>query len=186
MRTRRALLPIRPPALRALLPLAAVIARLTVLTATSRAQESEPLPPEMEVQAQALYDSVMCPQCAGQTISQSHSPISKAMRAAVRDGLVAGQSREQILDALVASFGEGVLASPPKRGLSLLVWLGPPIALVLGGAAVALAVRGLRRRGGQSEAGGAVPAGSKAPGDLAPYLDMVDREIGGGGREPSA
>ncbi len=176
----------RPPALRALLPLAAVIALLTVLPATSHAQEYEPLPPEMEVQAQALYDSVMCPQCAGQTISQSHSPIAKAMRAAVRDGLVAGQSREQILDALVASFGEGVLASPPKRGLSLLVWLGPPIALVLGGAAVALAVRGLRRRGGQSEAGGAVPAGSKAPGDLAPYLDMVDREIGGGGREPSA
>ncbi len=186
MRTRRALLPIRPPALRALLPLAAVIALLTVLPATSRAQEYEPLPPEMEVQAQALYDSVMCPQCAGQTISQSHSPIAKAMRAAVRGGLVAGQSREQILDALVASFGEGVLASPPKRGLSLLVWLGPPIALVLGGAAVALAVRGLRRRGGQSEAGGALPAGSKAPGDLAPYLDMVDREIGGGGREPSA
>ena len=186
MRTHLDLLPIRPPALRALLPLAAVIALLTILPATSHAQEQEPLPPELEAQAQALYESVMCPQCAGQTISQSHSPIAKAMRAAIRDGLVAGQSREQILDALVASFGEGVLASPPKRGLSLLVWLGPPIALALGGAAVALAVRGLRRRGGHGEVRGAVPAGSKAPGDLAPYLDMVDREIGGGGREPSA
>ena len=181
MRTRHALLPIRPTALRALLPLAAVIALLTVLPATSRAQDYEPLPPELEVQAQALYESVMCPQCAGQTISQSRSQIATAMRAAVREGLLAGESPEQILDALVASFGEGVLASPPKRGLSLLVWLAPPLALVLGGAAVALAVRGLRRRSGHD----AVPAASKAADDLAPYLDMVDREIGGGGRKPS-
>ena len=181
MRTRGALLSIQPPALRALLPLAAVIALLTVLPGTSRAQEFEPLPPELEVQAQALYESVMCPQCAGQTISQSHSQIAKAMRAAVRDGLLAGDSREEILDSLVASFGEGVLASPPKRGLSLLVWLAPPIALVLGGAAVALAVRALRRGTGPAP----VPASSKAAGDLAPYLDMVDREIGGGGRERS-
>ena len=181
MRTRRALLSIQPPALRALLPLAAVIALLTVLPGTSRAQEFEPLPPELEVQAQALYESVMCPQCAGQTISQSHSQIAKAMRAAVRDGLLAGDGREEILDSLVASFGEGVLASPPKRGLSLLVWLAPPIALVLGGAAVALAVRALRRGTGPAP----VPASSKAAGDLAPYLDMVDREIGGGGRERS-
>ena len=181
MRTRRVLLPIRPPALRALLSLAAVIALLTVLPATSRAQDYEPLPAELEVQAQALYESVMCPQCAGQTISQSHSQIATAMRAAVRDGLLAGESPEEILDSLVASFGEGVLASPPKRGLSLLVWLAPPIALVLGGAAVALAIRGLRRGSGQ----GAVPAASKATDDLAPYLDLVDREIDGGGREPS-
>ena len=157
------------------------VALAVVLTSPAHAQDYEPLPPELEVQAQVLYDRVMCPQCAGQTISQSRSQIATAMRAAVREGLLAGESPEQILDALVASFGEGVLASPPKRGLSLLVWLAPPLALVLGGAAVALAVRGLRRRSGHD----AVPAASKAADDLAPYLDMVDREIGGGGREPS-
>ena len=166
------------------------VALAALLTSPARAQEFEPLPPELEVQAQALYESVMCPQCAGQTISQSHSQIAKAMRAAVRDGLLAGQSPEQVLDSLVASFGEGVLASPPKRGWSLLVWLGPPLALVLGAAAVALAVRGLRRGAGQDAlqdtAGTAAEGVSKATGDLAPYLDMVDREIGGGGRGPSA
>ena len=156
-----------------------------LLTSPAHAQDQEPLPPELEVQAQALYESVMCPQCAGQTISQSHSQIAKAMRAAVREGLLAGESPEQVLDSLVASFGEGVLASPPTRGLALLVWLGPPLALVLGAAAVALAVRGLRRGTGQAPAPGAAVAAGKATGDLAPYLDMVDREIGGGGRGPS-
>ena len=160
----------------------ALAAALAVLLAPpAHAQEFEPLPPELEPRAQALYDSVMCPQCAGQTISQSNSQIARAMREAVRDGLLAGESSQQILDALVVSFGEGILASPPKRGLSLLVWLAPPIALILGGAAVALAVRRLRR----GTAPAVSPAGNKATGDLAPYLDMVDREIGGGGRGPS-
>lgn len=164
------------------LPGVLAVALVALLTSPAHAQVQEPLPPELEVQAQALYESVMCPQCAGQTISQSTSQIAKAMRAAVRDGLLAGESPEQVLDSLVASFGEEVLASPPKRGLALLVWLGPPIALVLGGAAVALAVRGLRRGAGQDAAQdgpqGAIPARGKAASDLAPYLDMVDREIG--------
>lgn len=171
------------------LPGIVAVALVALLTSPAHAQVQEPLPPELEVQAQALYESVMCPQCAGQTISQSNSQIAKAMRAAVRDGLLAGQSPEQVLDSLVASFGEGVLASPPTSGLSLLVWLGPPIGLVLGAAAVAIAVRRLRRGAGQDAVAdgvrGAVLAGSKATGDLAPYLDMVDQEIGGGGRGPS-
>ena len=162
------------------------VALAAVLASPAHAQEQEPLPPELEAQAQALYESVMCPQCAGQTISQSHSQIAKAMRAAVREGLLAGQSSEEVLDSLVASFGEAVLASPPKRGVTLFVWLGPPLALALGAAAVAFAVRGLRRRADEDALAGAVPAGSKATGDLAPYLDMVDREIGGGGRGPSS
>ena len=168
------------------LPAVVALALAALLTSPAHAQAQEPLPPEIEVQAQALYESVMCPQCAGQTISQSNSQIAKAMRAAVRDGLLAGQSPEEVLDSLVASFGEGVLASPPTSGLALLVWLGPPLALAVGAAAVALVVRGLRRGAGQDAAseavGSAVPAGGKAVGDLAPYLDMVDREIGGGGR----
>ena len=150
------------------------VALVALLTSPAHAQVQEPLPLELEVQAQALYESVMCPQCAGQTISQSHSQIAKAMRAAVREGLLAGESPEEVLDSLVASFGEGVLASPPTRGWPLLVWLGPPVALVLGGAALVLAVRGLRRGAGRDTA----PAESKATGDLAPYLDLVDREIG--------
>ncbi len=163
--------------------LAAALAAL--LASPAHAQEFEPLPPELEAQAQALYDSVMCPQCAGQTISQSNSQIARAMREAVRDGLLAGESPQQVLDALVVSFGEEILASPPKRGISLLVWLAPPIALVLGGAAVALAIRGMRRGAGGLRRSAGAQSENKATGDLAPYLDMVDREIGGGGRGPS-
>ena len=117
------------------------------------------------------------------------------MRATVDERLRAGEGDEEIIAFLVGSFGEEILASPPKRGVALLVWLIPPIALVLGGGIVALAIRRLRRGGGQDTdpyaAQGQGPlaapgsAGNEATGDLAPYLEMVDREMGGGGREPS-
>ena len=133
-------------------------------------QSYEALPPELEEQAHSLYDSVMCPQCAGQTIGQSNAPIAAAMRQIVHDRLVEGQTTEEILDFLVGSFGEEVLASPPKRGLSLLVWLVPPAALLLGAAAVALAIRGLRRQPGQEP-------GTPSERALSPYLKLVDEEM---------
>ena len=72
----------------------------------------------------------------------------------------------------MVSFGEEILASPPKRGISLLVWLAPPIALVLGGAAVALAIRGMRRGAGGLRRSAGAQSENKATGDLAPYLDI--------------
>ena len=181
VRTRRALFPTRLVILRTLLPLAAVLALLTVLPTTARAQEYEELPPELEAQAHDIYDSLMCPQCQGQTIGQSRAPIAKAMRERVRERLLDGDRPEQVIAHLVEAFGEAVLASPPTRGLSLLVWVIPPVAVLLGAAAVALAIRGLRR-GGAEAAGG--PQGRPTR-DLGPYLDMVDREIQGSGSEPS-
>ena len=173
--------------------LAAALAGL--LAPPVHAQEYEPLPPELEARKWALYDSIRCPQCAGQNIGQSAAPIAKAMRATVDERLRAGEGDEEIIAFLVGSFGEEILASPPKRGVALLVWLIPPIALVLGGGTVAFAIRRLRRGGGQDTdpyaAQGQGPlaapgsAGNEATGDLAPYLEMVDREMGGGGREPS-
>lgn len=164
---------------------ALVLGLAALLTSPAHAQDQEPLPLELEARAQALYDDIRCPQCAGQTIGQSAASIAKAMRETVRERLRAGEDDEQIIAFMVASFGQEVLASPPKRGLALLVWLGPPIGLVLGAAGVALAVRRMRRGAGQGAVPALVQAESKAAGDLAPYLDMVDREIGGGGRGPS-
>ena len=165
--------------------LAAALAGL--LAPPVHAQEYEPLPPELEARKWALYDSIRCPQCAGQNIGQSAAPIAKAMRATVDERLGAGEGDEEIIAFLVGSFGEEILASPPKRGVALLVWLIPPIALVLGGGTVAFAIRRLRRGGGQDTDPYAAQgsAGNEATGDLAPYLEMVDREMGGGGREPS-
>lgn len=157
-----------------LLALAALAAALA--PAAALAQVSEELPPELQERARAIYEGVMCPQCAGQTLDQSSAPIADAMRNVVRAQLLAGATDDAIIASLVESYGEGVLAAPPARGFSLLVWLVPPFALLLGAAALALALRNMRTGGASAR-----PAPSAAPDpDRGLPFDLVDRELGAG------
>lgn len=181
-----------------LLALAALASALSAaLAPPARAQTYETLPPELEERARGIYAGVMCPQCAGQTLDQSSAPIAEAMKSVVRTQLLAGATDDAIIAALVESYGESVLASPPTRGFSLLAWLVPPLALLIGAAAVAAALRNRRARVPDAAPGGAVPiagsgsppvAGSEAEADARDLpLDLVDLELGadapGAGRE---
>ena len=67
------------------------------------------------------------------------------MRSVIRARLSAGASDQQILDEFVASYGDGILSEPPKRGISLGVWIGPVVAVVLGAIALTLLLRTWRR-----------------------------------------
>jgi len=142
------------------------------------AQTYEELPPDLEERAQRIYSGVMCPQCAGQTIDESNAPIAEAMRTAIQAQLRNGASDNAIMDSLVQSYGEGILASPPTRGFSLLAWLVPPLALLLGAAAVFFTIRSMRGRS-------AIEPAAAAGGDTADIartgplpFDLVDRELG--------
>jgi cytochrome c-type biogenesis protein CcmH/NrfF len=81
-----------------------------------------------------LEGEIMCPVCST-TLDQSDSPIAQRMKADISRRIAAGQSKQQIKDALVAQFGQQILAAPPKKGFNLLAWL-LPIVLLLGGGLV--------------------------------------------------
>jgi cytochrome c-type biogenesis protein CcmH len=68
------------------------------------------------------------------------------MKAYIRARIAAGDSEQQIKDALVARFGPGVLAKPPAGGFGLLAWLLPLVLLVAGAAVVAALIRAWSRR----------------------------------------
>ena len=72
-----------------------------------------------------------CPICET-TLDQSNAPIAEKMKAFIRARIAAGDSEQEIKDALVAQFGEKVLAQPPGGGFGLLAWLLPLAALVVG------------------------------------------------------
>jgi cytochrome c-type biogenesis protein CcmH len=55
------------------------------------------------------------------------------MRGVIRTKLQAGESDQQIIDYFVERYGDGVLIEPPRRGISLLVWLAP-VVMLAGGA----------------------------------------------------
>lgn len=157
-------------------PLLALAAFAAIAPAAAVAQVSEELPPELQERARAIYAGVMCPQCAGQTLDQSSAPIADAMRSVVRAQLLAGATDDAIIASLVESYGEGVLAAPPARGFSLIVWLVPPFALLLGGAALALALRNMRARPAEAPP---YPSGAPDADQELPF-DLVDRELGAG------
>jgi cytochrome c-type biogenesis protein CcmH len=93
-----------------------------------------------------LEAELVCPVCET-TLDQSNAPVAERMKTFIRVRIAAGDSEEEIKDALVAEFGSGVLAEPPGGGFGLLAWLLPLAGLVGGAIAVALLVRAWSRRG---------------------------------------
>jgi cytochrome c-type biogenesis protein CcmH len=88
---------------------------------------------------------LQCPVCEGETVADSPSGLASDMRAVIRSKVAAGEPDQQILDDFVASYGDGILTEPPKRGISLGVWIGPLIGVAFGGVILGLLVMHWRR-----------------------------------------
>jgi cytochrome c-type biogenesis protein CcmH len=92
-----------------------------------------------------LEAEIVCPVCET-TLDQSNAPIAERMKTFIRVRIAAGDSEEEIKDALVAEFGSEVLAEPPGGGFGLLAWLLPLVALTGGAIAVGILIRSWSRR----------------------------------------
>ncbi len=79
----------------------------------------------LESRAHALYKEVRCPECAGQSIAESESPESIALRGFIVEQLKDGRSDEVIRDELRTLFGEDILFRPPFEAKTLFLWLAP-------------------------------------------------------------
>ena len=116
---------------------AAVLALL--LAPSALACNSHPTQAQLEGQ-------VMCPVC-GTTLDQSDSPAAQQIKRVIRGRIRAGESDCTIKDALVASYGESILAAPRKSGFGLLAWWVPLGGILVAAVAVGLAAwRWSRRR----------------------------------------
>jgi cytochrome c-type biogenesis protein CcmH len=92
-----------------------------------------------------IEDEVMCVQC-GTALNLSTSAVADRERAFIRREIARGKTKEEIKDALVASFGPKVLALPDDTGFGLASWLVPVLASLLALVAVAAAARHWRRQ----------------------------------------
>jgi cytochrome c-type biogenesis protein CcmH len=116
-----------------------------------------------------LEAELVCPVCET-TLDQSNAPVAERMKTFIRVRIAAGDSEQEIKDALVAEFGTGVLAEPPGGGFGLLAWLLPLVALVGGAIVVAVLIRAWSRRG--------PPGGPPAEERLHPEVErLVDDEL---------
>jgi cytochrome c-type biogenesis protein CcmH len=93
-------------------------------------------PPRVEAAAARIFNSTMSPFCPGLLLSNCPSPQAGILRDTIRARLAAGVPPDAIRDALLATYGDQVRASPPARGFGLLAWVIPGVGLVLAALAV--------------------------------------------------
>src|SRR6185436_10170698 len=87
-----------------------------------------------------IEDEVMCVEC-GTVLSVSNSPVANQERAFIRQQITAGKDKQQIKDALVAEYGDHVLADPGTSGFNKTLWLVPIALALIAAAGIAFALR---------------------------------------------
>ena len=88
--------------------------------------------PVLEQRARTLSQEIRCVVCQNESIDSSNADIARELRILVRERLVAGDSDPQVLDYLVARYGDFVLMRPPVKPATYLLWFGPLVVLLLG------------------------------------------------------
>jgi cytochrome c-type biogenesis protein CcmH len=119
--------------------LASVLLVLTMaLTPTAHAVQPDEImaDPAKESRARDLSRELRCMVCQNQSIDDSEAPLARDLRLLVRERIAAGDSDAQVMDFLVARYGEFVLLKPRLKSHTLLLWLLPPFALAGGGLAL--------------------------------------------------
>jgi cytochrome c-type biogenesis protein CcmH len=117
-----------------------------------------------EVRFQNLAKQLRCLVCQNESLNDSAAPLAADLRRDVFEQMRAGRSDEEIKAWLTARYSDFVLYDPPLRSATWLLWFGPLLIVLIGGVAVALAVR----RRAAAVAGGArgrAPAGADGEDD---------------------
>jgi len=164
---------------RVILPIALAISVSVLWVGVAYGQSPDPgstdprIPAYDEDEALSIDGMLMCPVCPAETIGQAQVEISRQMRRLVREKLSQGASRQEILDFFQDRYGTDILAAPPKSGVNLVAWVVPVLGMLGALVAALLVIRSMARKG----AGEAVSETAMDE-DLAPYLEMIDRDLG--------
>ena len=128
--------------------LAAALALLFALAPVA-AKEAAPAAedPALEQRMMVLAEELRCLVCQNQSLADSNAPLAEDLRNQIREQLRKGSSDREVIDYLVARYGDFVLYRPPLKATTLLLWFGPLLLLAIGFAV--LFRRLLRRRGAQ-------------------------------------
>ena len=129
---------------------------------------------KLEARARVLSRELRCMVCQNQSIDDSDAPLARDLRLLVRERLTAGDSDTQILDFLVARYGQFVLLRPKFEWETALLWLTPLLVFSVGIIAAGVAWRSRQKRNG-SEMESLPPLTSEEQKTLAEIVSAQDR-----------
>ncbi|PLW83261.1 cytochrome c-type biogenesis protein CcmH [Kineobactrum sediminis] len=124
----------------------ALFTLLLALPATAVIETYEFSDRELELRYRELSQELRCPKCQNQNIADSNAPISQDLRRLLHQQLEAGATDAEILNFMVARYGEFVRYRPSFNGVAVLLWLAPILLLLIGVASVLLMMRGRRQQ----------------------------------------
>lgn len=113
-----------------LLPLLLIVPLAMAETKTEVYQFKDPL---LEQRYQTLTEQLRCLVCQNQNIADSHAELAQDLRGKVYELLNKGSDDAQIIQYMTDRYGDFVLYNPPLKIKTLLLWLAPALALLLGG-----------------------------------------------------
>lgn len=96
---------------------------------------------EKEQQYRTLTEQLRCPKCQNNSIADSNAIIAGDMRQKVYELMSQGYSKQQIIDYMVARYGNFVSYQPPVTPATLVLWLGPVLFILVGAAVIMLRSR---------------------------------------------
>jgi cytochrome c-type biogenesis protein CcmH len=97
--------------------------------------------PKLEARARHIGSELRCVVCQNQSIDDSDAPLASDLRVILREHLKAGETDQQAINFIVARYGTFVLLKPPFDAQTAALWIGPFVALALGGIGVGLYLR---------------------------------------------
>jgi len=104
-----------------------------------------------KVRFQTLTRELRCPKCQNQDLADSNSPIAADLRKQIYAQLTQGRSDQEIVDYMVARYGEFVLYRPRVSSLTYVLWFGPALVLLFGAIIVVLIIRSRNNKEEQQE-----------------------------------
>jgi cytochrome c-type biogenesis protein CcmH len=124
----------------------ALLLALMLLVPYGWAKEAAPVAedPEIERRMIALSEDLRCLVCQNESLAGSRADFANDLRREIREQMHANKSDKEIVDFLVARYGDFVLYRPPVKSSTMFLWFGPFIFLLIG--AVLLVVYLKRRR----------------------------------------
>jgi len=123
--------------------LAAALIALVPLTVSARTAAPLAADPVLEQRLMTLAADLRCLVCQNQSLAESNAELAVDLRSEMREQMRHGASDQDVIDYLVARYGDFVLYRPPLKASTLLLWFGPAMLLLLG---LGLLIRTLARR----------------------------------------
>lgn len=108
--------------------------------------------PVLEERAREISKELRCLVCQNQSIDDSDAELARDLRILVRERLVAGDDNQEVIDYIVARYGDYVLLNPPLKPETYILWASPVVLVVLALLAVFAFYRRKQRDGSPASA----------------------------------